>query len=502
VSASLAAIEPLLARVVREARWRRAERGAWRGAFWGAIAAIPLFALREGSEAVSAGMWAPSVLVLVLAPVLAGLLVGALLAALRAPGRIEAARIADRALGLQDRLATLLEFPPEFSSDAAASTAASVAGQQFRLRNALAEDVARRIAAPAPRPLLARVLPREARWLPGPVAVLVLLALLPAWTGPANWPGDRLRAWLGGGPARGERAAAAAADTPEAGAREFLRRKSETPAEAVAPERRAAPAAAEAEPQFRDKAIAGTRTDFASFMKQGDDRLRVLERAEKLPDLQSDFASSRHKAMQRRSQELAAGGKPQNISAQKLAELLREMEKLGRRDAALANEIAEGAQALDQGRTAEAWDAVQNAIDRLRELEEKQRGGRNLRGGRDSGEEGRNPAQRSDEAAQSDGRDGAGIGAGNGRGPEGKGKPSARLRSTPYNTVVQGERRNRQPNLETQAQGNSAATPEGAQTLGVLGQYRRMMEDAITREQVPRDYHGQIRDYFKSLNER
>ena len=32
-------------------------------------------------------------------------------------------------------------------------------------------------------------------------------------------------------------------------------------------------------------------------------------------------------------------------------------------------------------------------------------------------------------------------------------------------------------------------------------QYRRAMEDAITREQVPRDYHDQIRDYFKSLQD-
>lgn len=478
------AIEPLLARVAREARWRRAERGAWRGVFWSALAAIPLFALRDIP---AVALVAPALVL-----VLTGAIAGALIAARRAPGRIEAARIADRGYGLQDRLVTLLEFPPD---------SASAAARVSTLRQALAADTGRRVAALAPRRLIARVLPREARWLPVALVALLVVALLPAWSGPAAWFGDGMREWLGGGPARGERAAATAAVAPEAGAREFLQRKPETPAQAAVPERQAAQVAAPSEPQFRDKAIGAARTDFASFMKKGDERLRVLEHADKLPDLQSDFASSRHKAMQRRSQELAAGGKPQNISAQKLAELLREMEKLGRRDTALANEIAEGAQALEQGRTAEAYEAVQNAIERLRELEEKQRSARNLRGGRDSSEEGRNPASRSDEAAQSDGRDGAGVGAGNGRGPEGKGRPSARLRSTPYNTAVQGERRNRQPNFETQTQGNSAATPGETQTLGVLGQYRRMMEDAISREQVPRDYHGQIRDYFKSLNE-
>jgi hypothetical protein len=40
------------------------------------------------------------------------------------------------------------------------------------------------------------------------------------------------------------------------------------------------------------------------------------------------------------------------------------------------------------------------------------------------------------------------------------------------------------------------------QYLGVIGQYRKMMEDAIAREQVPRDFHGQIKDYFQSLDER
>ena len=40
------------------------------------------------------------------------------------------------------------------------------------------------------------------------------------------------------------------------------------------------------------------------------------------------------------------------------------------------------------------------------------------------------------------------------------------------------------------------------QYLGVIGQYRKMMEDAITRESVPRDFHSQIKDYFQALDER
>ncbi len=38
--------------------------------------------------------------------------------------------------------------------------------------------------------------------------------------------------------------------------------------------------------------------------------------------------------------------------------------------------------------------------------------------------------------------------------------------------------------------------------MGVIGQYKKAMEDAISREQIPRDFHSQIRDYFRALDER
>jgi hypothetical protein len=38
--------------------------------------------------------------------------------------------------------------------------------------------------------------------------------------------------------------------------------------------------------------------------------------------------------------------------------------------------------------------------------------------------------------------------------------------------------------------------------MGVIGQYRKAMEDALTREQIPRDFHEQIKDYFQAIDER
>jgi len=50
--------------------------------------------------------------------------------------------------------------------------------------------------------------------------------------------------------------------------------------------------------------------------------------------------------------------------------------------------------------------------------------------------------------------------------------------------------------------GRSGKMPSRLGYLGVIGQYRKQMEDTLAREQVPRDFHGQIRDYFQSLDER
>ena len=482
------AIDSVIDRVSREARWRRAERGAWRGAFWGASGGALALAAK--------GLLGPAAVPLALAAALGGLLGGALVAALRASTRLEAARLADRALGLDDRVATSVEY---------AFAAGAAPGERPPLVEALLADTARRLAglsSRSSRSLLMRVMPGEAKYLWLPLTAAFILLVAPAFTVPAAW----LPEWIGAESAERAARQLALAGMEKRGAsvQEFLRRKSpESPDANPAAQKRGAPTATEAETQFKDKALTASKVDFSSFMKKGDERLRMLENAEKLPDLQSDFASSKYKSMLRKSQELSAGNRPQNISARKLAELLREMERLGRKDPSLAGDVAEAMEALEQGQTGDALEAMQSALEKLRELEDQQRGSRNLRGGRDNDQDARNAANRSNDQAMLDqNSDRQGAGAGSGKGPDGKGKPSARLRSTPYTSGVQGDRRNRLPNYETQMQGNSGSTGAQAVQLGVIGQYRRMMEDAMTREQVPRDYHEQIRDYFKSLNER
>jgi hypothetical protein len=268
--------------------------------------------------------------------------------------------------------------------------------------------------------------------------------------------------------------------------------------------RRPPPTASENPGQFQDKALVKPSSDFSSFLRRGDERLRVLEQTDKLPDLQSDFASSKYRALLRKHEELAAGLRARQLSPKKLAELLTEMERLGRKvDEEFGADAFDGYyDAMERGQTDEALEAMDNALGRLRELEGRQRDGRRLRGGREPDQVARDDGERMDGAFDDSGMEGEGVAPGLGRSTDAKGRPTARLRSTPYTSGVRGAQRGRVPLYETQAAGSTGRADGPLPSVGVFGQYRRMMEDAIAREQVPRDYHEQIRDYFKSLNER
>ena len=55
----------------------------------------------------------------------------------------------------------------------------------------------------------------------------------------------------------------------------------------------------------------------------------MLEQTDRMPDLQSDFTNSQYKMVYRKSKALTGGLRPDQISPQKLRELLEEMERLG-----------------------------------------------------------------------------------------------------------------------------------------------------------------------------
>jgi hypothetical protein len=477
-------IDRLVRRVAAQVRRRRAEHHALRGAFWASLPAVVVIALKGpiGSRAVP----------IAVGLVLAGALAGALWGLLKRTSQMDAARLADRAFGLEDRVTTALEWAER--------------PDRTPLVDALVSDATARVSALAPRTIVRRILPREARFLPVPVLAVVVLALAPAVPMPSGrlpdffTPGaedeeKEARAGSGVLEQRSPRAARDKLRPPSFEEREFAARSGAA----------AASTAGDLSAVFKDTSLASQRPDFNSFLKKGDDRLKLLEQVDRLPDLASDFTTSQYKMVFKKSKALGSGMNPKDISPKKLKELLEEMERLGRKGGNWSGEVGEGMDALEGGHSDKAMEAMQKALDKMRAQEEAQRSGKGLRGGRDNDRGSGRERGRGDGggAEDQDFGDAEGLLPGKGRSPSPKGEASRRLQASPYDVGVEGEsRRGRKDGYDTNMTGRGGQMGSRLQYLGVIGQYRKMMEDAITRESVPRDYHSQIKDYFQALDER
>jgi hypothetical protein len=402
----------------------------------------------------------------------------------------EAARLADRAFELQDRVATALEWARR--------------EDRTPLVEALVADANARVERLEARQIVRRVFPREARALPVPLAAAVFFALAP----PVPLPMPHLPDFSAAredDPTPERAGTPMVQDTVRPLPKDPLKRPSFEERDFTA--RPGSPGAAttgDLSAIFKDTALAHQRPDFNSFLKKGDERLKMLEQVDRLPDLQSDFTSSQYKMVFRKSKALTGGLRPDQISPQKLRELLDEMERLGRKGGNWSPDAAEGMEALEGGNQDKALEAMEKALNKMRAQEEAQRSGKNLRGGRE-GDRGGNRGRGSEGGGPEDQDFGEGEGLlpGKGKSPSPKGEASRRLQASPYDASVEGDsRRGRKESYDTNMTGRGGNMPSRLQYLGVIGQYRKLMEDAITRESVPRDYHGQIRDYFQALDER
>jgi hypothetical protein len=402
----------------------------------------------------------------------------------------DAARIADRAFGLDERLSTALEWADR--------------GDRTPLVDSLVADATARVEGVQRRQVVRRIFPREARMLPVPVVLAVVLALAPPVPLPrASLPDFSSSAQREEARERGDGAML------EDRARPLTKDKQQRP---VFEERDwaqkgatgAAATAGDLSAVFKDTSLANQRPDFNSFLKKGDERLKMLEQTDRLPDLQSDFTSSQYKMVFRKSKELKSGLRD-TISPQKLKELLEEMDRLGRKNpGGWGQDVAEGMEALEGGQTDRAMDAMRKALDKMRAQDEAQRGGKNLRGGREADRRsGREGGRGEGGPEDQDFGEGEGMMPGKGKSGSPKGEASQRLRANPYDVGVEGEsRRGRKDGFDTNMTGRAGKMSSRLSYMGIIGQYKKAMEDAISREQIPRDFHGQIRDYFQALDEK
>jgi hypothetical protein len=478
-----AGLERLVHRVAAQIRRRRAEHYGLRGAFYGAVAAVvPLLA----KGAIGAAAPAVAIALIVLGAG-AGVVFGLALAAPRG----DAARLADRAFGLEDRVATALEWT----------------GRPDRtpVVDLLVQDAIERVERLESRQVVRHVLPREARLLPIPLAVVVALSLAPA----LPLPGVRMPDYSTASEEEAAKERAGKLQTSDRARATPENLKATTLDERAFERASATMARAGDRPAlFKDTSLSGERPDFNSFLKKGDERLKLLEQMDSLPDLRSDFTQSQYKTMAQQSKALTAGKSPEQVPADKLRDLLKQMEEAGRKDSSEAGQSAQkGLKALEDGNTDKAMDAMNRALNQLRQSDEQRKGALNLSGGR-QGDTGRRSTESGESQEQGNPEQeepGTSKGKLPGKGPgtQPKGDPAARLGARGVDVSVEGEQgKGKTDSLETNMFGHAARVPSRLTTGSAFDQYRKMMEDAIAREQVPRDYQPQVKEYFRALGEK
>jgi hypothetical protein len=483
----LTILQRAVADVSRQIRLRRAEFYGLRGLFGGAVVALLPLVLRD-SLGWTGFLWAG---VCLAAGALAGAVTGYLM---RLPAG-EAARLADRGYGLQDRVATALEW----------------ADRQDRtpLVDALVADAVAHVQAMEGRRIIPRRIPREARLVPVPLALGIALALAPAIPLPQGALPSLSGARQDDEEKPQERAGSLESQERQRAAKREDVRRADVQERTFGPRAGAGGATqpGDISAVFKDTSLAGQTPDFNAFLKKGDERIRMLEQIDRLPDLQRDFTQSQQRMVFQKAKALRGGLKGDQFSPDKLRELLREMERLGRKgDPSYQGDLGEGMEALEQGQSDRAMDAMERALNKLRAMEEKGRDGKGLRGGREDERRGARRGDRGPGGAPGDEGDwpeGEGSLPGKGKSPNRKGDPSQRLNTNPFDVGVEGEARaGRKDGMDTNLVGRGGNVPSRLQYMGVLGQYRKQMEEDIVREQVPRDYQGQVKDYFKALDEK
>jgi hypothetical protein len=414
-----------------------------------------------------------------------GLLYGGLLRV--RPGH--AARLVDHHLGLKERMTSAVEHlaipdAPEMAQAQLAETAARVRGLR-------------------PKDAFPFGLGPEAR-LAGPLAALVLaLALLPPI--PLHRPGAD------------DAAGPPAADVAEEPKERPLEPKLATPAlpKEVLPKTEEQDAtrgplaghsqAGDQAAVFRDTKMSQQRPDFGSFVKQGDDRLKLLGRPEAIPDLRRDVTQSPYQVMIRRMQEQVKAGSLQGLSWEQIERLMSELGQAEQRmggGGEIADELMRELEGQGGRSTDKTMSALSRALNRLRDRDEASRGkGKGLRDA-PSRQAGAGDAKGDGEGGRNE--DGAGGSApGTEKSLQTRGDVTQRIGGEKQDSTLDGDPREGQTEAyDTNLSGLGAQVPSRLPYLDVFSQYKKLMEEALTKEPIPFSYREQVKEYFKALEPR
>ncbi len=401
------------------------------------------------------------------------------------------ARLADSRLDMKERLSSArehLDIPAAIAPDVVRAQLAETAARLREIR---------------PQRAFPLRLQAEARLLPPVAALVLVLALLPPL--PLRWPA-----------APGESSPQETNAEEEQAREKPLDQKLATPTvpDDMFPkvrerETQRGPLSAR-DPRgdlaavFRDTKMSQQRPDFGSFIKQGDERLKLLARPESIPDLNRDVTQSPYQVMIRRMQEQLRSGRMQGLSWEQIERLLSELGQSGQRFGSggpgedLMSEM-EG----QGGSPDKMMDALARALNRLRDRDEAGRGkGGNLRQSRSR--QGGSGQDRGD-GDSDQGEDGTPGGSlpGTGKSLQTRGDPTGRIGGEKQESFLEGDLREGQTEAyDTNLSGRGAENPSRLQYMDVFSQYRKLMEEALTKEPIPFNYREQVKEYFRALENR
>lgn len=422
-----------------------------------------------------------------------GVLGGFVAGLLRRIDPLDAARLLDGRLSLEDRLATGVELArrPARSRVERAALAAATATLPD-VRRALPLHVPVRDLACAGAALGAALLLFALPPVPWDRTLLAETAEAPAAVSEEPAPERRVPE-----PPRAARSALADAVKPrDRGMSQSL----------VPPTHVGGEGAAE----FRDTPLSGRRPDFGSFIREGDDRLKLLGKPGSIPDLKQDFTRTPYQVAVGRMREILGERSLKDLSAEELKHLLSEMDRMARRSGSSGLYADDFSREFDEGAGGAREEALRNlerALSRLRERDEGGGAGRG-RDRRDLEGAGRLPPLGGEERGEGpdgpemdfDGMGDAGSLPGTGPSPSTRGLPTPRLRGGSVDTTLRGQARDGQTeSYNTNVVGRGDRGASRLPHTQVLTRYRQMMEEALTKEPIPPDYREQVKKYFDAL---
>src|SRR3989337_4162436 len=164
----------------------------------------------------------------------------------------------------------------------------------------------------------------------------------------------------------------------------------------------------------------------------------MLEQVDRLPDLRQDATRSPSRMVFQQMKSLFGGLRPDQISPDKLRELVNEMERLGRKDGDWGQDLGESMEALEGGQMERAMSAMEKALQKMRAMEDRDRGRKELQGGKgdDRSGRGRERGGPGNESGEPDFGEEGSL-PGQGKNPNPKGDPTARLKAKGYDTGVE-----------------------------------------------------------------